>query len=262
MVREKIAIIGGGRLGSTLAVALSKRHKIVISDPNSDRLFELSKKSKNIDTTLVNVEAADLGALVVLAVKPSIVAESIDSMKSSLTEKLLVSCAAGTSIKKIESAGAVRVIRMMPNICAEVGEAMLAYSVGTNATEEDERHFISVFSGIGKCVKVNENDLDSITVASGSGPAFFSFFAKAVYSAAVENGLSPDMAKIAVGQTLVGTGKLLLAGKDFDDIIKTVASPGGTTEAGLNALHAEGVEPTIAKAVAEGIKKAKEMEKS
>jgi len=258
---EKIAIIGGGRLGSTLAVALSKKYSVVVSDPNSEQLFALSKKGKNISTTLVNQEAADASsAIVILAVKPTAIVSTIDSMKSALAGKLLVSCAAGTPIKKIEGIGAPRVIRVMPNICAEVGQGMFAYALGSGATIEDEERFLMVFSQLGKCLRVEEKDLNAITAASGSGPAFFAFFAKAIYEAAKEAGLSDDVATITVAQTLLGTGELLLYSKSFDDVIKTVASPGGTTEAGLKMLESRGVTAAIKEAVKNAIEKAKELE--
>jgi pyrroline-5-carboxylate reductase len=259
VAKEKIAIIGGGRLGSALALALAKKHKVVVSDPNGEQLFALTKKSKNIDTVMVNSEAADAAPIVVLAVKPAAIARAVETMKSSLPGKLVISCAAGTPIRKIEAAGGERVIRAMPNLCLEVGEAMIAYSLGSKTGPEDETRFLALFSPLGKCVRVEEKDINAITAASGSGPAFTAFFAKAVADAAAESGLSPETAKIAVAQTLVGTGKLILAGKSPDDIIHAVASPGGTTEAGLKSLEEKGVKDALKSAIAEAIKKAKEL---
>ncbi|MFA6530878.1 MAG: pyrroline-5-carboxylate reductase [Candidatus Micrarchaeia archaeon] len=260
MVREKISIIGGGRLGSALAVSIAKRHKVVVSDPKSDHLHELSKRSRNISTCLVNREAVDVSAMVIIAVKPASIQDTIDSIKPSIASKLVISCAAGTPLAKLEAAGAPKTIRVMPNICSEVEEGVFAYSLGAGATSDDECHFLDIFSPLGKCVKVEEKDINAITAASGSGPAFFAYFAKAIYSAALEGGLDEEKSKFVVAQTLVGTGKLLLSGKGFDEIISKVASPGGTTEAGLKHLDSKEVPQEIKSAISEAIRKAKEME--
>lgn len=259
-IKEKIAIIGGGRLGTALTLALAKKHRVVVSDPNAEQLAALKKRSKNIDGVTVNSEAANAASVVILAVKPAAIVKAIESMKGSLDGKLIISCAAGTPIRKIEAAGCERVLRMMPNICIEVGEAMIGYSLGSKASVEDEAHFLALFSPLGKCLRVDEKDINAITAASGSGPAFVAFFAKAVAEAAAASGLSEETARMAVAQTLIGTGKLMLAGKGPDDIIRTVASPGGTTEAGLKSLEEKGVKEALESAIAETIKKAKELE--
>ncbi|MFH1222620.1 MAG: pyrroline-5-carboxylate reductase [Candidatus Micrarchaeota archaeon] len=257
----KITILGAGRLGSTLAVSLSKRHRVIVSDPNPERLAMLARQSRNIAAAASNEEAIRESSVIIFAVKPSVIIQTIALLKQLLAGKLVVSCAAGTSLKKIEAAtGPARVIRLMPNICAEVGEGMLAYAPGMQATAEDESVFVLLFSPLGRCLKIDEGQLNAITAASGSGPAFLAFFAKSIHEAAVESGLSEETAKIAVAQTLMGTGKLLLSGKTFDDIISTVASPGGTTEAGLKALEAKGVKAAIKEAITDAIKKAKELE--
>ena len=251
----RIAIVGIGRLGSVFARVLSKSHELLLID----RDFENARSV-----------AADLGAqpvkdlmlakeaeMVIVAVKPAHMEEVIKQVRDA---PLIVSCAAGVPIKKLESWGAEHAIRIMPNICAEVEEAVIAYSLHPEA-ERKEKVFLTAFSSLGLCIKTDESHLDPITAASGSGPAFVSFFAEAMIEEAVRNGLARETAERCVAQTLVGTGKLMLSGWSTKKIMETVASPGGTTEAGLKMLEEKKANKAIHEAISFATQKARELGK-
>lgn len=251
----RIGIVGAGRLGTVFARALSKEHEVLITDRDLDNLKKLS-----MDTGVKPVKAISELAkveMVIIAVKPSNVSDVISQLKDS---PLLVSCAAGIPIKKLESFGSRNVIRIMPNIAAEVNEAVIAYSLHPEI-EHKEKVFLTAFSALGLCIKIDESQLDPITAASGSGPAFVSYFAQAMIDEAIAQGLHPSIALKAVAQTLVGTGKLLLNGYDTKKVIDTVASPGGTTEAGLKMLDKKGVATSIRAAAGFSTEKARELGK-
>jgi pyrroline-5-carboxylate reductase len=251
----RIAIIGIGRLGSVFARALSKRHELILVD----RDFENARNvAGDIGASAVkDLKLAADAELVVIAVKPDHVEEVISQIKGT---PLIVSCAAGIPIKKLESWGAKNVIRIMPNICAEVEEAVIAYSLHPEA-EKREKLFLTAFSPLGLCIKTDESHLDPITAASGSGPAFVAFFAEAMIEEAIANGLHPETAEKAVAQTLVGTGKLILSGWSAKKIRETVASPGGTTEAGLKMLEEKKANKAIHEAIRFATAKARELGK-
>lgn len=251
----RIAIVGVGRLGSVFARALSKNHELLLLD----RDFE---NARNVASDLGAQPVKDISLtsqteMVIVAVKPAHMEEVIKQVKDA---PLIVSCAAGVPIKKLESWGANNVIRIMPNICAEVEEAVIAYSLHPEV-ERKEKVFLTVFSSLGLCIKTDESHLDPITAASGSGPAFIAFFAEAMIEEAARNGLSRETAERCVAQTLVGTGKLMLEGWTSKKIIETVASPGGTTEAGLKMLEEKKVHKAIHDAVGFATAKARELGK-
>ncbi|HSB46833.1 MAG TPA: pyrroline-5-carboxylate reductase [Candidatus Bilamarchaeum sp.] len=251
----RIAIIGVGRLGSVFARALSKRHELMLID----RDFA-NAKNLALDIGAKPLEDLKLAAgaeMVVVAVKPAHVEEVISQLKDA---PLIVSCAAGIPLKKLESFGAKTVIRIMPNICAEVEEAVIAYSLHPEA-EKKEKLFLTAFSPLGLCIKTDESHLDPITAASGSGPAFVAFIAQAMIDEAVANGLHEETAEKAVAQTLVGTGKLMLSGWSARKIRDTVASPGGTTEAGLKMLEDKKADQAIHEALRFATAKARELGK-
>ncbi|MFH0884627.1 MAG: pyrroline-5-carboxylate reductase [Candidatus Micrarchaeota archaeon] len=251
----RIAIIGIGRLGSVFARALSRSHELLLID----RDFESAR-----------VVASELGAqpvkdiaqartcdMVIIAVKPVHVEEVVRQV---LDAPLIVSCAAGIPIKKLESYGAERVIRVMPNICAEVSEAVIAYALHPEV-EKKEKVFLTAFSSLGLCIKTDESHLDPITAASGSGPAFVAFFAEAMIEEATKSGLNRETAEKCVAQTFLGTGRLMRSGWSTKKIIETVANPGGTTEAGLKMLDQKGANKAIHEAIRFATNKTRELGK-
>lgn len=249
----RIAVIGIGRLGSVFARALSERHELLLVDKDFERtkIFAQDIGAEPV-RDIASAKACDLA---LIAVKPAHLEEVVRQLAGS---PLIVSCAAGIPIRKLESWGARSVIRMMPNICAEVEEAVMAYSLHPEA-EPKEKLFLTAFSPLGLCIKTDESHLDPITAASGSGPAFMAFFAEAMIQEAVANGLHPETAEKAVAQTMVGTGKLILSGWSPKRIRETVASPGGTTEAGLKMLEAKEANKAIHEAIRFAAAKAREL---
>src|SRR5262249_15841752 len=127
--------------------------------------------------------------------------------------------------------------------------------------EAREKAFLTAFSALGMCIKTDESHLDPITATSGSGPAFVAFFAEAMIEEAVRNGLERETAERWVAQTLLGTGPLMKSGWRTERIRKTVASPGGTTEAGLKMLEEKKVNQAIHEAIRFATAKAKELGK-
>ncbi len=239
----RIAIVGVGRLGSVFARVLSKSHEVLLVDREQRHAAELAAEVcaqpvKDLNSVLT----ADM---IVVAVKPAHVEEVIRQVKGA---PLIVSCAAGVTIDRMESWGARNVIRVMPNICAEVGAAVIAYSLHPEV-ERKEKVFLTAFSSLGLCIKTAESHLDPITAASGSGPAFLAFVAQAMIEEAERSGLDRATAEKCVAQTLLGTGKLMRSGWSAQRIIETVASPGGTTEEGLAMLRERGADRAMHEAI-------------
>lgn len=251
----KIAIIGVGRLGTVFAKAISKKHSVILVDPNSPNLSELASK---IHAKILNSpsEISDVD-FAIISVKPSYVGDVASSLPKSIP---IISCAAGLPISKIQSFGPKKIIRIMPNICIDVDEATIAYSLSHEALSL-ENSFLSIFNSLGLCIKIDETDLDPITAASGSGPAFIAYFAKAMIEQSVSDGLSEEVAKKAVAQTLIGVGKMLQSGWDSQKLIETVASPGGITETGLKMLSQNKTDSSIKEALKFATAKAREIGK-
>lgn len=263
---KEIGIIGVGRLGTVFARILHKKgYELILIDKNKESLETIKKELKDRIKISDKVEDAAHLELIILSIKPAYVEEVMRELSVSrppATIQLIVSCAAGVPLKKLESYDkSGKIIRIMPNICVEVEEAVIAYSKGAFTSGAMESRFLSVFWTLGKCLEVEEKLLDPITAASGSGPAFVAYFAEAMVNESIKEGLDVATANSIVAQTLIGVGKMIQSGWSTEKIMQTVASPGGTTEAGLKMLDQGQIKTTIAKAMNQATQKARELGK-
>lgn len=187
-----------------------------------------------------------------LAVKPLDV-ENVCSLLEVDAKERVLSIAAGVSTSAIEVwlGGKVPVIRAMPNTPALIGKGMTAVSPGRFTTEADLNWSIEMMSAVGKTVVVKEEYLDAITAVSGSGPAYLFLVAESMIDAAVASGLAIELATELVGQTLYGSGALLVEGElSATQLRHNVTSPGGTTAAALAVLEEQAVRASFASAIA------------
>ncbi|MFA7690255.1 MAG: pyrroline-5-carboxylate reductase [Methanofastidiosum sp.] len=262
----EVGIIGAGKIGSGIIKGLLEKNafkseSIVLSDVSEDILNPI-KKRYGIGISLDNREVFSSSKVIVLAVKPNLIAPVLESVKDlNLKGKLIVSVAAGVPIRFIEGmAKDVPVIRVMPNISLSIGFSPSCYSLGKYATKESEESFKKIFTNLGLVIKVEETQMDAVTGLSGSGPAYVFSFLKALTRGGVEAGLPEEISKKLAIETLYGA--VLMAdktGKKFDELINMVKTPGGTTEKGLIELEKHSFEEGVIEAVKKATERSKEL---
>lgn len=267
--RKKIGIIGVGNIGASilrgLLAADSGRlsEKILISDIKMEKLgsFESNAESRVV-VCESNGEVAEKSDVIILAVKPNDVRGVVGEIAPFINGgKILVSVAAGVPTRAIESylGEGKKVIRVMPNIGALVGESVTAMCRGEYAGEEDEAIAKEILGAIGEIYSVKESDIDIITGLSGSGIAFFAAVIEAMAEGGVYEGLPHNLSLEISAKTALGAAKMVLAGDEPSSIKQMTASPGGTTIRGLYAMDARGVKTAIMDAVIEATKRAREI---
>jgi len=265
---QSIAFIGAGNMATALIKGLLAKGypcaNIWASDPNNEQLEKL-KKDTNINVSNDNPAVIQQADVVVLAVKPQLINEVLQPLQKALNTKavLLISIAAGISINTLESLSSAKqaIIRCMPNTPALVDAGASALYANTNTSEAQQQQAQSILSAVGiVCWLQNENDIDTVTALSGSGPAYFFLFIEALQAAAIEQGLDPDIAKKLALQTAFGAAKLALSGDgDVAELRRKVTSPGGTTEAALAQFEKDDFSNIIARAVATAKAKSEEL---
>jgi pyrroline-5-carboxylate reductase len=267
MQKKKIGIIGAGNMGEAILRGLYQKGMakgIVVSELRSDRRNAI-KKTYGVEVVSDNRQLASQVQVIILAVKPQELKGVLQEIAPALEPStLLISIAAGASLGAIASVLAkdVRLIRAMPNIAAQALESATALSPGAEVSAADLEQAREIFNAMGKTVIIPESLMDAVTGMSGSGPAYVSLFIEALADGGVRMGLPrKDALEMAI-QTVLGTARLLTEQGEHPAHLKDrVASPGGTTIAGIAALEAKGFRGAVMEAVAAATQRSKELAK-
>ena len=191
--------------------------------------------------------------VVILAVKPQDLEALLKQIKPDIKPShLIVSIAAGKKLAWLQKqlGAQTRIVRVMPNLPLTVGQGMSAYAPGKTATLADVRTVAKILKAAGAAVQLPESQFDAVTALSGSGPAFYTWCARAMIKAGVAAGLDSTAAPLLALQTMLGTAKVLLEGNITpDDFIRAVSSPHGTTVAGTDVLAASDSDAVLAKTI-------------
>jgi pyrroline-5-carboxylate reductase len=253
-----VGFIGAGNMGEVLIRGLIQSGKvkptdIIASEANPERL-EYIAKTYGIRTTASNIELVEKASIVIIAVKPQNIDDLLDELASSSHEEhLFISIAAGITTEKLAKKMHHKsgIIRVMPNAPASVLAGIAALYPGRNITPEDLQRAVSIFECVGKTVIIkNEALMDVVTGLSGSGPAFVFMVIESLSDAGVQLGISRKESSLLAAQTVFGAAKMLLeTGKHPSELKDIVATPGGTTFAGLKSLEKGNFRSTIMDAV-------------
>ncbi len=245
---QKIGFIGGGNMAEALIKGLLAggypAERIMVSEPSEPRREHLAE-AFGIDLTTSNLELMQQSEIVVLAIKPQIVAEVLEEVAGVYSEgKLLVSILAGVSSATIEHYfdGAPRVVRVMPNTPALVGEGASAICSGHHSSKEDLALVRQLFEAVGKVQIIDERQMDAATGLSGSGPAYIYTVIEALADGGVREGLRRDVAHALAVQTVVGAALMVRETGEHPAILRDrVCSPGGTAITGVSTLENKGL---------------------
>lgn len=210
-------------------------------------------------------EVLERSRAVVLATKPQDMKALLSSIQAAVQpHHLIVSIAAGVPCGAIEAAlpPGARVVRVMPNTPALIGEGAAGVAGGANASADDLRAVVTLFESVGIAAEVKEGDLDAITALSGSGPAYVFKMMELLSAAGEEMGLNAGLARRFSLQTFVGASKLAAAsGEDPAELRRRVTSKGGTTAAALEVMENGGLDDLFKRAVKRARERSAELAK-
>jgi pyrroline-5-carboxylate reductase len=252
----KIAIIGGGNLGSAIAEGLLKSKfckaaEITITKRNIAPLKSLSESGVNITTN--NNEAVKKSDLILLAVKPFQVAEVIAGLKKDITAKhVLVSVITGVSLNDLNEMVKKKnpVFRAMPNTAIAIQESMTCIS-HSNAAPDQIQFVKKLFETLGKVTLIEDKLMDAATVLGACGTAYAMRYIRANIQGGIEIGFDSVTANLIAAQTVKGAAELLLQkGTHPEQEIDKVTTPKGCTIAGLNEMEHQGFSSSLIKGIA------------
>ena len=265
--KSRWGFIGAGKMATALVhgmlrAGIATADSISASDPMAAARSSLGGET-GIAVFESNHEVVKQSDVLVLAVKPQSMSQVLAELRPVVTsEHLVVSIAAGITIASIAQGlfPDSRVVRVMPNTPALVGEGVSAFALGPRARLEDGALVERFLGSVGKTVCVAESLLEAVTGLSGSGPAFVYLMIEALSDGGVRAGLPRDVASLLAAQTVLGAAKMVLETGLHPGVLKDqVASPGGTTIAGLHALEQGGVRGALIEAVVAATRRSAEL---
>lgn len=260
-----LGFIGGGNMGQAMmggiigANIFAPEH-IMVADLNEKCLHNIADKY-GVKTTTSNVELATASDILILAVKPNLYPIVIEGIKDVVKDDvIIVTIAAGRDIAStVDSFGKdTKVIRVMPNTPALVGEGMSGVCANSLITEKELQEVLDIFSSFGKVEVIGEYLMDVVTAVSGSAPAYIFMIIEAMADAAVLDGMPRDKAYTFAAQTVLGSAKMVLETGMHPGLLKDmVCSPGGTTIEAVATLEKKGLRTALISAMQACTKKSK-----
>ena len=247
----KILVVGCGAMGGAilsgcLAKGLWRKEDVYIKE-FTPALSAQKAAEYGVHASDGGREAADAD-LVLMAVKPNIMPTAAREIGAFSPKGTVVSIAAAVTLSALTSyfPEGTRIVRVMPNTPAAVGEGFAAISAGALATEADTEKARGIFEALGRAAVVSERQLDELGALSGAGPGYAFVIIDALSDAGVNIGLPRDVAVLAAAQTMYGAAKMVLeTGKHPAALRDMVTSPGGTTIAGIAAMECGGLRAAL-----------------
>lgn len=247
----KIGFIGSGKMASAIIKGLiktgfAKPEELIATQAETEGVEEKSKEL-GIKIILDNKELAKNSEIILIATKPNQAVDALEEIKPFVTsDKLIASIAAGVTTEKLEVhlPQNTRVVRIMPNTPALVGEGMSGMVGGQSAKPEDLEYIKNMLSTIGKCIVVDdEAQIDIVTAISGSGPAFFYKVINEIARAGEKLGMDYEKALLLSIQTAIGSAKMALNREiSMEELISNVATKGGCTRVGVDCMDENNTE--------------------
>ncbi|MFQ5991008.1 MAG: pyrroline-5-carboxylate reductase [Nitrospiraceae bacterium] len=263
---NKIAFLGAGQMAEALLAGLLSARAFDASALRATDLSperrDLIKQRFGISVGSDNREAAAWADVALLAVKPQSLKSVLEGIAPVVDGKLVISIAAGKTIQWIGERvpSGTRIVRVMPNTPALVREGMSVLAFGPRVSDEERRLACTVFEAVGRVVTVEERLMDVVTGLSGSGPAYVFVAIEALADGGVKMGLPRAVAHVLAAQTVLGAARMVLETGEHPARLKDrVASPGGTTIAGVHRLEQGRLRATLVSAVEAATKKSREL---
>ncbi|WP_335979388.1 pyrroline-5-carboxylate reductase [Acinetobacter pittii] len=263
-VNSNICFIGGGNMAQALIGGLISRGlpptRITVSDP-VEQIRQLLQE-KEVHVTQDNVAAIKNADVVVLAVKPQVLATVLRPLKGLLSDKLVISIIAGAEIQTISNLiDSNRIVRVMPNTPALVQTGAHGIYANDVIGTSDRELTSQILAATGLTIWVNsEAQIDAVTAVSGSGPAYFFYLMESMIRAGKNLGLDEKVATALTLQTALGAAQMAITSSNTpSELRKNVTSPNGTTQAALEVFDRAQISQNIQSALAAAQKRSQEL---
>jgi pyrroline-5-carboxylate reductase len=257
MLSQTVGFVGAGQMARAMArgfvaAGLLAEQQIVAADPQQAAIDNFHHRLPGAAIARNNAEVVERSQIVVLAVKPQTAQRAFLEMRDAMTaEKLVLSIITGIRLDALGKAlGAGRLVRVVPNTPCLVGQSATAFCLGPGTSSADGELVAKLLGSLGLAILIEEKLLNAVTGLSGSGPAYIYLMIEALADGGVRMGLPRETALRLAAQTVKGAAEMVLTSGEHTAVLKDrVASPGGTTMAGLHVLETQSVRGALISAV-------------
>tara|TARA_Y100000817_G_scaffold63996_1_gene48133 strand:- start:1072 stop:1905 length:834 start_codon:yes stop_codon:yes gene_type:complete len=269
-VKLKILVIGGGRMGNAFIEGLSHSadNQIHVVEPISSVKAKL-KDDFGVVVSNYNDPEKQMGEIVplcdyvLICVKPQIFNKIKEALKNLLSDKqIVISIMAGISTENLcKGLGIKNAIRVMPNTPGQIGKGISVWYKKNKIDSKFEEGIKNILGALGESEEVYEEEIiDKATAISGSGPGYIFYFMESMLKSCKEIGIDENLSKKLIIKTFLGSAELAkFSEKDFDELMKEVTSPNGTTEAGLKTMSENNLGNAIILGIKSAYKRAREL---
>ncbi|MBF0274153.1 MAG: pyrroline-5-carboxylate reductase [Nitrospinae bacterium] len=262
---KAIGLIGCGNMGEALLKGLQDKCKNVtlsFYEVSKERIAAVEKEFNIKSHGAIN-DIVQQCSYLLLCVKPNIFPQLLHELsRCSLENKVLISIAAGITIKNMEDVIGEKnkIVRVMPNTPALIGKGVSAIANNGNLSDEEINNVTEIFTSVGEVIEIEEKLLDAVTGVSGSGPAYVYTFIQSLVQAGILQGLDSLTAKKLAVETVIGGAEMVKSSSEhIGTLIDKVTSPGGTTISALASLEKNGFKNAVIDAVAAAVNRSKEL---
>ena len=263
----KIGFIGCGNMASAMIGGILKKgiftkEEIIVSNLTEEG-SRRSREKLGVVTTMENRQVAESAKIVVLAVKPQYYEEVLGEIKDVLTEEhILVGIAPGKTLSWLEEkcAQPLKIVRLMPNTPAQVGEGMTGVCFNERVSEEEKQEICAITDSFGCTEVIPERLMEGLSAVTGCSPAYVFMFLEAMADAAVHQGMPRKQAYRLAAQAVLGSAKMLLETEMHPGELKDmVCSPAGSTIEGVRMLEKNGFRSAVFEALCAAAEKGKKL---
>ena len=263
----KIGFIGCGNMASAMIGGILKKgiftkEEIIVSNLTEEG-SRRSREKLGVVTTMDNRQVAERAKIVVLAVKPQFYEKVLDEIKDVLTEEhIIVGIAPGKTLSWLEEkcGQPLKIVRLMPNTPAQVGEGMTGVCFNERISEEEKQEICAITDSFGCTEVVPERLMEGLSAVTGCSPAYVFMFLEAMADAAVHQGMPRKQAYRLAAQAVLGSAKMLLeTGMHPGELKDMVCSPAGSTIEGVRTLEKSGFRSAVFEALCAAAEKGKKL---
>lgn len=251
--KQHVLFIGAGRMAQAIIEGLKNKEEfgiLVTNNGNNERL-SFVRETFNVETTDNWKTEADRMDIIVLAMPPEAHESILKELSGLINGQLVMTVAAGIKPSFLEGKlpHKTPVVWVMPNTAAKIGRSITLFAVGNHISEKHIETIQALIGGIGEYEQVTEQQIEDLTAVTSSSPAFIYRIAEALEKVTLETGVTPQQARRLVAEMIAGSAAMLKTGTEPKELVNQVATPGGSTEAGLEVLAAHQMDLMIIQAI-------------